>query len=499
MDTGANRTTFTQDSISQHPELVTKVVPRGQHTRRFVYGNGTEFKSEDAVELGNYTAHIVPSSHEIDLISVNDICVKGGHVVLFTPTSVIVRDIGASYEIRYPKLLSEDDWLVPPDVLNVLSDLRARHPLNLELYNTLETSPICFESIQPLPRHQVPFTPQRKSSRRRRSRQFSGRLHNSDPETREKVFTCHHKFAHVCEDAMVHALLPQGPEQLPYWRNTGITPEEVRGVFRHEPCLLCVLAKRRKEGKRRPQKPKPEQPKFLQPSKLRPLAEPIPESDESYKSQLIEDFKLRPGEILSCDDVPVSPVSIDGYNTFFIFRDTKTRTLFTFTTKDKGEDTYLDCLKHVLVYFKRKYKEHPEWGPQPITTIRSDYMKTFKSRKVLNFYLDNDCRCELSSPYQHWQVAVERDVQTVIHSMAAVIHCNNFINASAWSFALRHFTRVFNDTPLSSTGYRSPNQLCDPSHYVDASVKYRYVFGDLLVFPLQEGERKWKFDVRNEV
>jgi hypothetical protein len=298
---------------------------------------------------------------------------------------------------------------------------------------------------------------------------------------------------------MVHALLPQGPEQLPYWRNTGITPEEVRGVFRHEPCLLCVLAKRRKEGKRRPQKPKPEQPKFLQPSKLRPLAEPIPESDESYKSQLIEDFKLRPGEILSCDDVPVSPVSIDGYNTFFIFRDTKTRTLFTFTTKDKGEDTYLDCLKHVLVYFKRKYKEHPEWGPQPITTIRSDYMKTFKSRKVLNFYLDNDCRCELSSPYQHWQVAVERDVQTVIHSMAAVIHCNNFINASAWSFALRHFTRVFNDTPLSSTGYRSPNQLCDPSHYVDASVKYRYVFGDLLVFPLQEGERKWKFDVRNEV
>ena len=141
---------------------------------------------------------------------------------------------------------------------------------------------------------------------------------------------------------MVHALQPQGPDQLPYWRNTGITPEEVRGVFRHEPCLLCVLAKRRKEGKRRPQKLKPEQSKSQQPSKLRPLAEPIPESDESYKSQLIEDFKLRPGEILSCDDVPVSPVSIDGYNTFFIFRDTKTRTLFTFTTKDKGEDTYLD-------------------------------------------------------------------------------------------------------------------------------------------------------------
>eukprot|EP01035_Chromulina_nebulosa_P053866 gene53866-73699_t len=80
MDTGANRTTFTQDCISQHPELVTKTVPRGHHTRRFVYGNGTEFQSEDAVELGDYTVHIVPASHAINLISVNDICVKGGHV-----------------------------------------------------------------------------------------------------------------------------------------------------------------------------------------------------------------------------------------------------------------------------------------------------------------------------------------------------------------------------------------------------------------------------------
>ena len=71
---------------------------------------------------------------------------------------------------------------------------------------------------------------------------------------------------------MVHGLEPQGPDNLPYWRNTGITPDDVRTVFRHEPCLLCVLAKRRKEGKSRPPKPKPEQPKSAETSKLRPLA-----------------------------------------------------------------------------------------------------------------------------------------------------------------------------------------------------------------------------------
>ena len=511
MDTGANRTTFTRASIDQYPDLVTQHLPRGQHTRSFVYGNGTEFKSEDAVKLGDYTAHIVPTEHQVNLVSINEICVKGGHVALFTPNSVVVHDIGNSYEIRYPKLLSEDDWLVPPDILNILSDLRDKHPLCPTLWTSLASKPIGFEHIKALQSETAEPSTNAITTKSRRNRMFSGRLHNSDPALRPKVFHCHYRFGHVCEDSMAHALTPQGPDNLPYWRNLDIKPEDVRRVFRHEPCLLCVLAKRRKEGKRQLKTSKSAEPKppELDPKspeldrKLRLLAEPKAEpteaEEEQYKRQLEDDSKLRPGEILSVDEVPVSPVSIDGYNTFFIFRDTKTRTLFSFTTKDKNEDTYLACLKHVLIYFKRLYEKHSDWGSMPVITVRSDYMKTYKSRKVLNFYQENNCKCELSSPYQHWQVAVERDIQTVINSMAAVIHTNHFINASAWSYALRHFTCVFNDTPLSSTGYRSPNQLCNPSHFVDASVKYRYAFSDLLVFPLQDGERKWKFDVRNEV
>ena len=34
----------------------------------------------------------------------------------------------------------------------------------------------------------------------------------------------------------------------PLWRNTKITAEEIRKAFQWEPCLICVLAKRRKEG-----------------------------------------------------------------------------------------------------------------------------------------------------------------------------------------------------------------------------------------------------------
>jgi hypothetical protein len=169
-----------------------------------------------------------------------------------------------SYEIRYPILLSEDDWLIPPDILNALSDLRAKHLLCPALRTSLETNPIGFEHITLLNSETTEESvAQPNPIKRRRSRMFSGRLHNSDPAIWQKVFNCHNRFGHVCEDCMAHALEPQGPDNLPYWRNTGVTPSDVRRVFRQEPCLLCVLAKRRKENKRQPKKSSPKSPSLL--------------------------------------------------------------------------------------------------------------------------------------------------------------------------------------------------------------------------------------------
>ena len=34
---------------------------------------------------------------------------------------------------------------------------------------------------------------------------------------------------------------------------------------------------------------------------------------------------------------------------------------------------------------------------------------------------------------------------------------------------------------------------------VDAGHQFRFVFGDLLCFPLQDHERLWKFDVKNDI
>ena len=55
--------------------------------------------------------------------------------------------------------------------------------------------------------------------------------------------------------------------------------------------------------------------------------------------------------------------------------------MFTFTTTDKEKDTYLSCLIDVRAYFVQKYRMNPDWGVQPVMTVRSDYMKTYDSKK----------------------------------------------------------------------------------------------------------------------
>jgi hypothetical protein len=52
-------------------------------------------------------------------------------------------------------------------------------------------------------------------------------------------------------------------------------------------------------------------------------------------------------------------------------------------------------------------------------------------------------------------------------------------------------------TTRSVQGYPCPD--IDPDFYVDAHHQYRIVFGDLLCFHLQDHERLWKFDIKNDI
>ena len=99
--------------------------------------------------MGKYKVQLVTSEHSINLLSVRDIVIKGEHAVLFTPTAAIIRDIGGNYEVRFDKLISEDDdWFAPNNTLNLLSDLRDKHPLNRESLYTLEHGEVNYDTVK---------------------------------------------------------------------------------------------------------------------------------------------------------------------------------------------------------------------------------------------------------------------------------------------------------------------------------------------------------------
>ena len=93
---------------------------------------------------------------------------------------------------------------------------------------------------------------------------------------------------------------------------------------------------------------------------------------------------------------------------------------------------------------------------------------------------------------------MERDIQTILSKVSATLHGQDFLRADVWHYALSHWTRLHNALPHSVTR-STPAHVIDQSFAIDAHHQYHFAFGDLLCFPLQDHERKWKFDVKNDI
>ena len=273
------------------------------------------------------------------------------------------------------------------------------------------------------------------------------------------------------------------------WINTGVTPEDIRRVFYRQPCLVCILAKRNKDSKliwaRRPAPPLPpaQQPPPTNPSPTT-LSCPDTKSDITTQPSTSSaptadternDSQWEIGECISYDNVgPISPESIEGYRQFIAFRDTRSKYLFCYPVKTCNEDTFLYHLQRVLRFFTSR-------GFKP-RILRSDYYTTLRSAKANQFYEDNQCRHESSAPYQQWQNAVERDIQTILSNVSATIHGQDFMRADIWAHTLTHWTRLHNAFPHAVLR-DTPARLIDPTFMVDAHHQFRFVFEDLLCFP----------------
>ena len=270
------------------------------------------------------------------------------------------------------------------------------------------------------------------------------------------------------------------------WRNTGVTPEDIRRVFYRQPCLVCILAKRNKDSKliwsRQPhQPPPPAQPPPPPATSPTPSSKPDPPKQTTLDSPIKpayhpndhrEDSQWAVGEYISYVNVgPISPESIEGYRQFIAFRDTQSRYLFCYPVKTCNEETFLYHINRVFRFFTSR-------GYKPCI-LCSDYYTTFRSAKAKQFYEDNQCRHESSAPYQQWQNAVERDIQTILSNVSATIHGQDFMRADTWAHALTHWTRLHNSFPHSII-QDTTARVIDDRFSIDAHHQYRFAFGDLL-------------------
>ena len=125
---------------------------------------------------------------------------------------------------------------------------------------------------------------------------------------------------------------------------------------------------------------------------------------------------------------------------------------------------------------------------------------TILQRSSLGSYAKYGIERQSSTPYQHWQNSVERDNQTMIHNISAVVvHGSILMRADSWNRALKHWIKVHNDLPRSANQYSSPNAIIDSDHQVDAKYQYRFVFGDIACYPLLEVEGLHKLENKNEL
>ena len=120
----------------------------------------------------------------------------------------------------------------------------------------------------------------------------------------------------------------------PLWCITKVADKEIHKVSQWEPCLICDLAKRRKEGTMKW--------KTFKKNKRRKLRLNEEEEKELIQQEIDEINSCAVGELISCDDVePISPVSMDVQTRFFMFRDKRSRKKHFFAIKNNDSETFI--------------------------------------------------------------------------------------------------------------------------------------------------------------
>jgi len=416
LDSGAQQTVVS-DVVAQRLGYNIQHLDKGDHLIDIQWGDGSTVKVDKLAELGTITALVLPDSKLHDtLISVANI-VDTNHEVTFSRTQAIITNTFNNQTNLYPRDESTGLWRMPVNDLPMLS--------------ANQFDPQCQDCV---------------------AITFSARL-RSNQGIRQRVLDLHHRMAHASESSMCSAVSGNDP----VWRQAGVTEQQIRQVFRHEPCLDCALCKRN-----------------LQPARVR-----LPEDHRAWK----------PGQCLCIDPIPtVTPRAMDGEVSFFTVTCRATGRLHNIATMTKSSEAYIEVLEVVYRYYLRYgYK---------VEVVRTDAEFNLRSDKVDKFLASLQITLEHSAPYRHHQNGAERYIQTILKGTSTILHAQPWLRADMWVYALNAFTDAYNNTPNKLSGNKTPNYLIN-KQCVELDRTFLFSFGDFVVAGIPKEHRTWKFDARN--
>ena len=280
--------------------------------------------------------------------------------------------------------------------------------------------------------------------------------HHAQNTIQYKVVDLHEKMGHPPCEAMCAAVDGEDPA----WINTGLTAAQIRQVFSKYTCLACATGKRR-------------------------LNSPADRSQDERKT-------WSPGECFSCDPaVKINPLGYEGSDCFFLFKDLATGYLYAVITSSKKSSSFIDAFKEVLSFFARH-------KCCPTDILRTDSEAIFLSDEVSQFLQDRNITSQRSAPDCHYQVSVERDMQTIFKSLSTMLTSKPHLRYDLWPLALLEYIARKNRTPNNRCFPKSPHQVVTKSP-TDLGREYMYKFGDVVLVGTPDRQRATDFDPKNEI
>lgn len=268
----------------------------------------------------------------------------------------------------------------------------------------------------------------------------------------KKIVDLHERMGHVNPSVMIKALQDVDPT----WKDCGVTAKEVQEHYADSgnQCL-CMLSKRN-----RPKKMPRKQP----------------------KSEVI-------GEVISGDPIfKIYPESCEGDLGAFIFSDECTGFLHIFTGRYKSQ--FMDCFKAVVLWYK-SYNHVVKY-------LQTDSENVVLSAELTEWCLEKGCHGIRSIPYEHWQNAVERDVQSFNKGVSALMNGQRYLSADYWHLAAVHWGDLRNNTPNVNTGNSTPWKLVT-GEALSLEEKYLFKFGEVVCVPVVGPDKIWRFDAKNDI